>query len=154
VCLKIRVYTKKLNIKLDHLLLFSLLPSFKKYFDQLINTTSQPVIDKTLNLHDVLNLTGDWNHNFLNENLHVNTANMILAILVHTDMDGPNTIGRGGTTIRHFMVQSAYKLQREHYQHLDGERKTLWSWKCPHGIQTFIWMAIHERLLTNYRRSK
>jgi hypothetical protein len=52
------------------------------------------------------------------------------------------------------MVQSAYKLQIEHCQHLDGEWKTLWSWKCPHGIQTFIWMAIHEQLLTNYRRSK
>jgi hypothetical protein len=91
---KISCHTTKLYIKLDHLLLFSLLPFLKSYFDSLINTTSQPVIDTTLSVRDILNLTGDWNHDFLNESLHViNTTNLILAILAHTDKDGPYTIG-------------------------------------------------------------
>ncbi|GAU21808.1 hypothetical protein TSUD_176540 [Trifolium subterraneum] len=120
--------------------------------DSLINTTSQPVIDTTLSVRDVLNSTGDWNLNFLNDNLPVNIANQILAIPAPTDLDGPDTIGWGGTTTRHFTVQSAYKFQKGYYQPLAGEWKALWSWKGPHRIQTFIWMAAHERLLTNYRR--
>ncbi|WJX23885.1 hypothetical protein P8452_13067 [Trifolium repens] len=122
--------------------------------DSLINTTNQPVIDTTLSVRDVLNPAGDWNRSFLNDNLPVNITNQILAIPAPTDLDGPDTIGWGGTTTRHFTVQSAYKLQRGHYQPLEGEWKALWSWKGPHRIQTFIWMAAHERLLTNYRRSK
>jgi hypothetical protein len=37
---------------------------------------------------------------------------------------------------------------------IDGEWKALWSWKGPHRIQTCMWMAAHERLLTNYCKSK
>ena len=35
-----------------------------------------------------------------------------------------------------------------------GDWKTLWNWKGPHRIQTFILLAAHGRILTNYRRSK
>ena len=31
--------------------------------------------------------------------------------------------------------------------------KTLWGWR-PRGIQTLMWLAAHERILTNVRRSK
>ncbi|GAU49093.1 hypothetical protein TSUD_137780 [Trifolium subterraneum] len=96
--------------------------------DSLINTTSQPVIDTTLSVRDVLNSTGDWNHNFLNDNLPVNIVNQILAIPAPTDLDGPDTIGWGGTTTRHFTVQSAYKFQKGHYQPLAVEWKALWDW--------------------------
>ncbi|GAU49151.1 hypothetical protein TSUD_87340 [Trifolium subterraneum] len=47
---------------------------------------------------------------------------------------------------------SQYRALIRHYQPLAGEWKALWSWNDPHRIQTFIWMAAHERLLTNYRR--
>ncbi|GAU45178.1 hypothetical protein TSUD_178710 [Trifolium subterraneum] len=36
----------------------------------------------------------------------------------------------------------------------EGEWKTLWGWKEPRRIQTFMWLAAHERILTNVRRSK
>ncbi|MCH92572.1 putative ribonuclease H protein, partial [Trifolium medium] len=96
--------------------------------DSLINTTSQPVINKTLSVRDVLNPTGDWNLNFLNDNLPINTVNQILIIPAPTDLDGLDVIGWGGTTTRHFTVQGAYKLQRGHYQPLDREWKALWDW--------------------------
>ena len=37
---------------------------------------------------------------------------------------------------------------------VDGDWKTLWVWKGPHRIQTFMWLAAHERILKIFRRSK
>ncbi|CAJ2647032.1 unnamed protein product [Trifolium pratense] len=70
------------------------------------------------------------------------------------DTDGHDSIGWGGTSTRDFTVQSAYVYQSVGGQTFEGDWKALWSWKGPHRIQTFMWMAAHERLLTNYWRSK
>lgn len=70
------------------------------------------------------------------------------------DVDGSDIIGWKGTNTRHFTIRSVYDLQRGNYRHIDGEWKKIWDCKGPHRIQTFMWMAAHERLLTNYRRSK
>jgi hypothetical protein len=35
-----------------------------------------------------------------------------------------------------------------------GDWSSIWNWKGPHKIQTFMWLAVHGRLLTNYRRSR
>ncbi|PNX66909.1 ribonuclease H, partial [Trifolium pratense] len=65
-----------------------------------------------------------------------------------------DSIGWGGTTTRDFTVQSAYVSQSARGQTIEGDWKALWGWKGPYRIQTFMWIAAHERLLTNYRRSK
>jgi ribonuclease HI len=55
---------------------------------------------------------------------------------------------------RNFTVKSAYDNQNTIAEPIVEDWKSLWSWKGPHRIQTFMWMAAHERLLTNFRRSK
>jgi len=35
-----------------------------------------------------------------------------------------------------------------------GDWKSLWNWKGLQCIQTFIWLNAHDRILTNYRRSR
>ncbi|GAU26504.1 hypothetical protein TSUD_361370 [Trifolium subterraneum] len=70
------------------------------------------------------------------------------------DKDGPDLLGWSGTSTRQFTVQSAYDLQRGNNLAIEGNWKSLWRWNRPHKIQTFMWITTHERLLTNFRRSR
>jgi len=88
---------------------------------------------------------------FLTINLPQIIVNQLVAIPAPIETDGSDSIGWTGTNTRHFTMQSAYNLQRERYRSIEGNWKSLWSWKGPHIIQTFMWIAAHERLLTNYR---
>ncbi|GAU42748.1 hypothetical protein TSUD_77850 [Trifolium subterraneum] len=97
----------------------------------LFSITNQTSIDSTLLVRDV-----------------------VLAIPAPKDIDGQDSIGWGGTNNRGFTVKSAYDSHNNSSHPIEGDWKALWSWKGPHRIQTFMWMAAHERLLTNYRRSK
>jgi len=60
----------------------------------------------------------------------------------------------GGTSTHQFTIQSAYRLQHRDIHALEGDWKSLWDWKWPHRIQTFIWLVAQKRILTNFRRSK
>jgi len=111
-------------------------------------------VDTTISVRDALNTSGEWDLNFLIDNLHVDIVNQILALPTLSDFDGPDTVGWGGTNPLQFTVQSAYNLQQETSLAVGGDWKTLWNWKGPHRIQTFIWLDAHGRILTNYRRSK
>ncbi|CAJ2669949.1 unnamed protein product [Trifolium pratense] len=120
----------------------------------LISITNQTIIDTTLSVRDVVTPSGDWDYNFLTSSLPSTFVFQVLAIPVPKDTDGQDNIGWGGTNMRDFTVKSAYDSLNTIAQPIEGDWKALWSWKGPHRIQTFMWMAAHERLLTNYRRSK
>ncbi|CAJ2644330.1 unnamed protein product [Trifolium pratense] len=85
---------------------------------------------------------------------YYHSKTIVLAIPAPMDIDGKDTIGWGGTNTRNFTVKSAYENQNIRAQPIEGDWKAVWSWKGPHRIQTFMWMAAHDRLLTNFRRSK
>ena len=70
-------------------------------------------MDTTISVRDVLNTSGDWNLNFLMDNLPVDIVNQILALPTPSDFDGPDIVGWGGTNTLQFTVQSAYNLQQE-----------------------------------------
>jgi ribonuclease HI len=120
----------------------------------LMNFSTQQTIDTTLTVKDTLTESGDWDVNFLTIHLLDGIVKNLVAIPAPKDTDGPDFIGWSGTNTRYFTVQSAYNLQRESNLPIEGNWKSLWSWKGPHRIQTFMWIAAHERLLTNYRRSR
>ncbi|GAU44619.1 hypothetical protein TSUD_378970 [Trifolium subterraneum] len=120
----------------------------------LMNHSTQQIIDTTLTVKDTLMDTGEWDINFLTANLPLTIVNQLVAIPAPKDTDGPDSLGWRGTNTRQFTVQSAYNLQRRDHMSIDGNWKSMWSWKGPHRIQTFMWIAAHECLLTNYRRSK
>ncbi|CAJ2652742.1 unnamed protein product [Trifolium pratense] len=122
--------------------------------NSLFSTTNQSFIDTTLSVREVVTPSGDWDYDFLISNLPSNFVFQVLALPAPTDTDGRDSIGWGGTTTRDFTVQSAYVSQSARGQTIEGDWKALWGWKGPYRIQTFMWTAAHERLLTNYRRSK
>jgi hypothetical protein len=119
-----------------------------------LSVTNQNTIDTTLSVRDVLTPAGEWDFDFLTSNLPSNFCFQVLAIPAPMDIDGQDTIGWGGTNTRNITVKSAYDNQNTRTQPIVGDWKALWSWKGPYRIQTFMWMAAHERLLTNFRRSR
>jgi hypothetical protein len=120
----------------------------------LFSSASQNLIDTTLYVRDALNQEGEWDLNFLCNNLPINIVNQVLALPAPNDGDGPDTMAWEGTNTHRFTVQSAYSLQFGDIPAQEGDWKSLWDWKGPHRIQTFIWLAAQERILTNFRRSK
>ncbi|PNX73126.1 hypothetical protein L195_g029024 [Trifolium pratense] len=84
----------------------------------------------------------------------IDTTLSVLALPAPTVTDGQDSIGWGGTSTRNFTVQSAYVSQSARGQTIEGDWKGLWSWKGPYRIQTFMWIAAHEHMLTNNRRRK
>jgi len=70
-------------------------------------------VDTTISVRDALNISSEWDLNFLIDNLHVDIVNRILALPTPSDFDGPDTVGWGGTSTLQFTVQSAYNLQQE-----------------------------------------
>ncbi|CAJ2627891.1 unnamed protein product [Trifolium pratense] len=123
---------------------------------ELLHSASRDHIDTTLSVRDVLNQDGDWDVRFISENLSNDIVSQVMALPAPTDVDGPDTLGWAGTNTHQFTVRSAYTLQHVIAMPLvaEGDWKTLWGWKGPHCIQTFMWLAAHERILTNARRSK
>ncbi|GAU47272.1 hypothetical protein TSUD_280950 [Trifolium subterraneum] len=104
---------------------------------------------------DILQHTGFTHVNSLGKYLEANIApgRTTRGKFQHI-IDGPDFIGWKGTNTRHFTVQSAYDLQRENVHRIDGDWTMVGNWKGRHRIQTFMWLAAHDRLLTNYRRSR
>ncbi|GAU35182.1 hypothetical protein TSUD_319920 [Trifolium subterraneum] len=92
---------------------------------------------------------GNWNLNFLNDNLPPDIVNQLVALPVPRDTDGPDFIGWKGTNTRHFTVQSAYDLQQENVHRIDGDWTMVWNWKGPHKIQTFMWDWFFKNLSNN-----
>lgn len=78
----------------------------------------------------------------------------LIALPAPTEADGPDTIGWGGTSTCQFSIKRAYNLLTQNQSSVEGDWKILWSWKGPHRIQTFMWLVAHNRILTNYRRSR
>jgi len=93
-------------------------------------------------------------YEFLMNNLPDDTVSRVLALPTPTDDNGLDTIGWSGTNTHQFTVQSAYSLQHQNCLTVEGDWKILWQWHDPRRVQTFIWLAIHGRILTNLRRSR
>jgi hypothetical protein len=119
-----------------------------------MKAATNEAIDSTLNVKNVLTTKGKWNLNFLKNNLPLNVVNQLVALPKPRDTYGPDIVGWRGTNTHHFTVQSAYELQRENIPQMEADWTMIWNWKGPHRIQTFMWLATHDRLLTNYRWSK
>jgi len=105
-------------------------------------------------LKDTLIATVEWDLNFLTNILPHIIVNQLVAIPAPKEIDGLYSMGWTWTNTRYFTIQSAYNLQRERDLSIEGNWKSLWSWKGPHIIQTFMWISAHKRLLTNYRKSR
>ncbi|GAU31364.1 hypothetical protein TSUD_19090 [Trifolium subterraneum] len=54
----------------------------------LFGSASQSLIDNTLSVRDTLNAVGDWNLDFLCDNLPINVVNQVLALPAPDDADG------------------------------------------------------------------
>ena len=120
----------------------------------LVSITNQINIDTTISVKNVVTPSGDRDYNFITSNLPYTFAFQVIDLQAPKDTEGPGNTAWGGTNTTNFTIQRVYESLNNRDETIEGDWKALWSWKDPHRIQTLMWMAAHERLLTNYRRSK
>jgi len=82
--------------------------------------------------------SGNWDQNFLFDNLPNNIAEKVLSLPAPSSGDGLHIIGWGGTNTRQFSVKSAYDMKDGNHANTKGDWKSLWNWKGPYRTQTFI----------------
>jgi hypothetical protein len=87
----------------------------------LITIATQSFINTTFNVKDVTNSYGDWDNNFLFENLPDNIANKVIALPAPAEADGPDTIGWGGTSTCQFSIKRAYNLLTQNQSSVEGD---------------------------------
>ncbi|KAK8572479.1 hypothetical protein V6N12_028532 [Hibiscus sabdariffa] len=67
---------------------------------------------------------------------------------------GPDTIGWRSKMNRHISTKSCYAvLDRGDLREAAIDWKILWKLTDPQRVKIFIWLALHQRLLTNVERA-
>ncbi|GAU34693.1 hypothetical protein TSUD_29340 [Trifolium subterraneum] len=112
----------------------------------LMPTATNEIIDSILIVKDVLTSEGNWDLNFLYNNLRHNIVNQVVALPAPRETDGPDLVGWRGTNTHHFTVWSAYDLQQGNVNRIKGDWSSIWNWKGPHKIQTFMWKWFFKNL--------
>jgi len=87
----------------------------------LILNATNSIIDTTFLVKDILKDEGQWDLNFLYNNLNFNKMSQIMAISAPIANDEVDTIGWKGTNIGQFIVQSAYNLQLGNDNHVNRD---------------------------------
>ena len=64
---------------------------------------------------------GNWDNEFLFQNLPENIATKVIALPTPIEADGPDTIGWRGTSMHQFIVNSAYNLLVQDQSTVDGD---------------------------------
>jgi hypothetical protein len=75
----------------------------------LISIATNSYVDTTLLVKDVVTPSGNWDQNFLFDNLPNNIVEKVLALPAPSNVDGPDTFGWGGTNTRQFSVKSSIR---------------------------------------------
>ncbi|CAN1195124.1 Putative ribonuclease H protein At1g65750 [Linum perenne] len=100
-------------------------------------------------------VTGDegWDVDKLNKLLHSEIVEQVVGRSPPRDELGPDAWIWGDSYDGRFTIKSAYKLiYDQSSQRPDVTWDKVWKWEGPCRIKFFLWLAIHERLLTNSER--
>ena len=87
----------------------------------LITIATQSFIDITLSVNDVTNFYGDWNNNFLFENMLDNIAHKVIALPAPAEVDGPDTTGWRGYSTCQFSIKSVCNLLTQYRSSVEGD---------------------------------
>ncbi|CAN1841320.1 Putative ribonuclease H protein At1g65750 [Linum perenne] len=98
---------------------------------------------------------GDWNWTLLKELLPPHCLEQIAGMDAPENNDADDEMIWGPDPKGKFSIASAYEIlaanQSETEEYL---WKIVWRWKGPNRIKFFLWLATHNRLLTNLERKK
>ncbi|CAN1730820.1 Putative ribonuclease H protein At1g65750 [Linum perenne] len=122
------------------------------------------LIDHALNLQgvnasicvaDFCSTNGDWNSDLIFSVLPMNIALQVIGMTPPRNNIGQDSFIWGLEPNGKFTVRSAYQLLTDSSSVLmDPIWNRIWRWNGPNKIKHFLWLATHNRLLTNEERSR
>ncbi|PNY15946.1 ribonuclease H, partial [Trifolium pratense] len=127
------------------------------FVDKSIDELQVPVPENLndMRVKDLVDEHGQWNYQMLQSWLPHTIVRRLWAILPPTDDNGMDQRGWKGDKNGEFSVSSAYLMICNFTENFDD---TIWAkiWRITvaERIRSFIWLVKHNRILTNYRKSK
>ncbi|CAN1191394.1 Putative ribonuclease H protein At1g65750 [Linum perenne] len=122
------------------------------------------LIDHALNIQgvnasicvaDFCSANGDWNSDLIFYVLPRNIALQVIGMTPPRHNIGQDSFIWGLEPNSKFTVRSAYQLLTDSSSELtDPIWNRIWRWNGPNKIKHFLWLATHNRLLTNEERSR
>ena len=88
-------------------------------------------------------------------NLLPPTKDQLLALLIRRDHQASDAICWGPNSNGLFTVMSAYSISTQsNSQHTTRFWNQIWKLQVPQRIRTFLWLAIHDKVMTNNERAR
>ncbi|CAN0863352.1 Putative ribonuclease H protein At1g65750 [Linum grandiflorum] len=99
--------------------------------------------------------SGIWNASLIFSCLPSHIALQVLGMTPPSDSLGPDSMVWGLEPTGKFTIRSAYLLLTDLQEEQPDPRwKRIWKWQGPNKIRHFLWLASHNRLLTNEERGR
>ncbi|CAN0847950.1 Putative ribonuclease H protein At1g65750 [Linum grandiflorum] len=93
---------------------------------------------------------GSWNYDLISSCLPSDIAMQVFGMTVPDASLGTDSMVWGLETSGKFTIRSAYLLLKDLKEEVPDSRwKHVWQWQGPNKIRHFLWLASHDRLLTN-----
>ncbi|KAK2379785.1 Polynucleotidyl transferase, ribonuclease H superfamily protein [Trifolium repens] len=104
---------------------------------------------------DLVDSTGDWNWSLFNDWLPTELKLRMLSIPPPHDNNGADVMKGANKYGNDYAVAEMYDILSE-FQHMEINFlwRKIWKLHVAERVRSFIWLVLHERLLTNYRKSK
>ncbi|CAN1145981.1 Putative ribonuclease H protein At1g65750 [Linum perenne] len=120
--------------------------------DKALNLDS---IDPSVHVSDCCTPEGNWNLDFLVRHLQPSVIPQVIGMSTPKQNMGADCRVWGLEANGIFSVKSAYSLLKDiGVNDSDSNWRYVWNWRDPNKIKHFIWLASHNRLLTNEERNR
>ncbi|CAN1841739.1 Putative ribonuclease H protein At1g65750 [Linum perenne] len=112
-------------------------------------------VDASTCVADLCSANGDWNADLIFSVLPRDIALQVIGMSPLWNNIGQDSFIWGLEPTGKFTVRSAYQLLTDSSSELtDPIWDRIWRWNGPNKIKHFLWLATHNRLLTNEERSR
>ncbi|CAN0886785.1 Putative ribonuclease H protein At1g65750 [Linum grandiflorum] len=120
--------------------------------DHVVNTQGVSI---TSIVADFVREDGSWDSPLICSYLPMQVALQVLGMSPPVASLGPDSMVWGLESSGRFSIQSAYLLLKELQEETPDKRwQGVWRWQGPNKIRHFLWMASHNRILTNEERGR
>ncbi|CAN1193291.1 Putative ribonuclease H protein At1g65750 [Linum perenne] len=111
-------------------------------------------VDPSLRVADVCSARGEWNSEFLLSVLPYDVVMQVIGMSTPKDSLGDDALIWGLEPKGSFSIRSAYlMLSGNDEAASDHLWNRVWKWNGPNKIKHFLWLASHDRLMTNVERN-
>ncbi|CAN1170479.1 Putative ribonuclease H protein At1g65750 [Linum perenne] len=123
------------------------------------------IVDKVVRNHEEIEIeaavcefttdSGNWDTEKLRHFLDDDTIGEIMGMMPPNSDRGEDSWVWSGESNGKFSIRSAYDLiVKPANPNPDAQWELVWKWKGPARIQHFLWLVMHDRLLTNLERKR